>query len=60
MISYNNHPDIVMRFLEWCQYDFAHTYTMRSTGTYMKDQHKRRELLITNYGKFGGSCTAIR
>ena len=60
MISYNNHPDIVMRFLEWCQYDFAHTYTMRSTGTYMEDQHKRRELLITNYGKFGGSCTAIR
>ena len=59
MISYNNHPDIVMRFLEWCQYDFAHTYTMRSTGTYMEDQHKRRELLITNYGKFGGSCTAI-
>ena len=25
----------------------------------MDDQHKRRELLITNYGKFGGSCTAI-
>jgi hypothetical protein len=32
---------------------------MRSTGTYMEDQHKRRELLITNYGKFAGSCTAI-
>ena len=60
MISYNNHPEIVMRFLEWCQYDFAHTYTMRSTGTYMSDQTKRRELVLTNYGKFGGSCTAIR
>ena len=60
MISYNNHPDIVMRFLEWCQYDFAHTYTMRSTGDYMKDQTKRRELVLTNYGKFGGSCTAKR
>ena len=59
MISYNDHPDIVMRFLEWCQYDFDHTYTMRSTGTYMEDQHKRRELVLTNYGKFGGSCTAI-
>ncbi len=57
MISYNNHPDIVMRFLEWCQYDFAHTYTMRSTGDYMKDQNKRRELVLTNYGKFRGSCT---
>ncbi len=60
MISYNDHPDIVMRYLEWCQYDFAHTYTMRSTGDYMKDQTKRRELIITNYGKFGGSCTAQR
>ena len=57
MISYNDHPDIVMRFLEWGQYDFDHTYTMRSTGTYMEDQHKRRELVLTNYGKFGGSCT---
>ena len=57
MISYNNHPEIVQRFLEWCQYDFAHTYTMRSTGTYMSDQTKRRELVLTNYGKFGGSCT---
>ena len=60
MISYNNHPDIVMRFLEWCQYDFAHTYTMRSTGDYMKDQNQRRELVLTNYGKFGGSCTTKR
>ena len=58
MISYNNHPEIVQRFLEWCQYDFAHTYTMRSTGSYMSDQTKRRELVLTNYGKFGGSCTA--
>jgi len=38
MISYNNHPDIIHRFEEWYQYDFAHTYTMRSTGTYMSDQ----------------------
>ena len=52
MISYNNHPDIVQRFLEWHQYDFAHTYTMRSTGTYMIDQTKRRELICLNYGKF--------
>ena len=52
MISYNNHPDIIQRFLEWHQYDFAHTYTMRSTGTYMSDQTKRRELICLNYGKF--------
>ena len=52
MISYNNHPDIIHRFEEWYQYDFAHTYTMRSTGTYMIDQTKRRELICLNYGKF--------
>ena len=52
MISYNNHPDIVQRFEEWHQYDFAHTYTMRSTGTYMIDQTKRRELICLNYGKY--------
>ena len=28
MISYNDHPDIVMRFLEWCQYDFDHTLSL--------------------------------
>ena len=58
MISYNNHPDIVMRFLEWHQYDFAHTYTMRSTGTYMLDQTKRRELICLNYGKYRSQSVA--
>ena len=56
MISYNDHPDIVHRFEEWCLYDYEHTYTMRSTGSYMKDQQKRRELICCNYGKLGGSC----
>ena len=58
MISYNNHPDIVQRFLEWHQYDFAHTYTMRSTGTYMIDQTKRRELICLNYGKYRSQSIA--
>ena len=58
MISYNNHPDIVQRFLEWRQYDFAHTYTMRSTGTYMIDQTKRRELICLNYGKYRSQSVA--
>ena len=56
MISYNDHPDIVQRFLDWCLYDYEHTYTMRSTGTYMSDQKKRRELICTNYGNIGGAC----
>ena len=58
MISYNNHPEIVQRFLEWRQYDFAHTYTMRSTGTYMIDQTKRRELICLNYGKYRSQSVA--
>ena len=58
MISYNNHPDIVQRFEEWHQYDFAHTYTMRSTGTYMIDQTKRRELICLNYGKYRSQSVA--
>ena len=56
MISYNDHPDIVQRFLDWCLYDYEHTYTMRSTGSYMSDQKKRRELICTNYGNLGGAC----
>ena len=58
MISYNNHPDIIHRFEEWYQYDFAHTYTMRSTGTYMIDQTKRRELICLNYGKYRSQSVA--
>ena len=49
MISYNNSKKIVDRFWEWHSYDWDHTYTMRSTGDYMKNQQGRRELLLTNY-----------
>ena len=49
MISYNNSKKIVDRFMEWHSYDWDHTYTMRSTGDYMKNQQGRRELLLTNY-----------
>ena len=58
MISYNNHPDIIHRFEEWYQYDFAHTYTMRSTGSYMIDQTKRRELICLNSGKYRSQSVA--
>ena len=49
MISYNNDPRVRDRFEEWNKYDWDHTYTMRSTGDYTKDQKSRRELLLTNY-----------
>tara|TARA_B100000902_G_C27321501_1_gene924938 strand:- start:4356 stop:5216 length:861 start_codon:yes stop_codon:yes gene_type:complete len=49
MISYNDNTEIRDRFWEWSMYDWDHTYTMRSTGDYMKDQKARRELLLTNY-----------
>ena len=38
MISYNNAKEIVDRFWECHSYDWDHTYTMRSTGDYMKNQ----------------------
>jgi site-specific DNA-adenine methylase len=57
LISYNDHPDIKLRFDEWYQYDWDHTYTMRSTGEYTRNQKDRRELVLTNYDwkrKLGG------
>ena len=52
MISYNDNKEIKDRFWEWQQYDWDHTYTMRSTGDYMKAQKARRDLLLTNYKAF--------
>ena len=37
------------RFPDWYQKDWDLTYTMRSSGTYTKDQKKRKELLLLNY-----------
>ncbi len=56
MISYNDNKEIRDRFWEWKAYDWDHTYTMRSTGDYMKDQKARRELLLTNYN---ASCQEV-
>ena len=51
MISYNSDQLVKDRFTQnqWTPYEFAHTYTMRSVGDYMKDQHERKELLLLNY-----------
>lgn len=49
MITYNSDVYVKERFPEWKQQDWDLTYTMRSTGTYSKDQKKRKELLLTNY-----------
>ena len=37
------------RFKDWIAAEFDHTYTMRSVGDYMKDQHERKELVLMNY-----------
>ena len=49
MISYNSSQLVKNRFSEWTAGEFAHTYTMRSTGCYNTDQASRKELVLTNY-----------
>lgn len=49
LISYNSDQFIKDRFNNWKHKEFDHTYTMRSTNNYMKDQKSRKELLLMNY-----------
>ena len=49
LISYNSSQLIRDRFDEWTVAEFAHTYTMRSTGCYNKEQASRKELVLMNY-----------
>ena len=49
LISYNSSALIKERFKDWQVAEFAHTYTMRSVGTYNTDQAQRKELVLFNY-----------
>ena len=49
LISYNSDNLIKNAFKNYMVTDYDLTYTLRSTGTYMEDQKKRKELAITNY-----------
>ena len=49
LISYNSSQLVKNRFKEWTAGEFAHTYTMRSTGCYNTDQASRKELVLLNY-----------
>ena len=49
LISYNSSNLITERFEGWFVSEFAHTYTMRSVGSYNTDQASRKELVLTNY-----------
>ena len=51
LISYNSSQLIRERFEGWQVGEFQHTYTMRSVGDYMKDQHERKELVLFNYDR---------
>jgi site-specific DNA-adenine methylase len=48
-ISYNSSNLVKERFQGWTVGEFAHTYTMRSVGSYNTDQASRKELILTNY-----------
>ena len=49
LVSYNSSQLIRDRFKEWTAAEFAHTYTMRSVGSYTIDQAQRKELVLFNY-----------
>ena len=50
LVSYNSDQLVKDRFKDWNAAEFDLTYTMRSVGEYMRDQQKRKELLLFNYG----------
>ena len=49
MVSYNSDQLVKDRFKDWSAAEFDLTYTMRSVGHYMRNQHDRKELLLLNY-----------
>jgi len=49
LVSYNSSNLVTERFQGWTVEEFAHTYTMRSVGSYNTDQAGRKELVLTNY-----------
>jgi DNA adenine methylase len=50
LVSYNTDQLVKDRLKNWNAAEFDLTYTMRSVGEYMRDQKKRKELLLFNYG----------
>ena len=50
MISYNSSQQIKERFKDWNVAEYDLTYSMRTTGYYMREQKERKELLLMNYG----------
>ena len=53
LISYNSDQLVKDRFKDWNAAEFDLTYTLRSVGEYMREQKKRKELLLFNYGTKG-------
>ena len=49
MISYNSSQQIKERFKDWNVAEYDLTYSMRTTGDYMREQKDRKELLLFNY-----------
>jgi len=49
MVSYNSSQLVKDRFSKWSAVEYEHTYTMRSTAEYTKNQKDRKELLLLNY-----------
>jgi len=49
IVSYNSSQIIKDRFKDWNVAEYDLTYSMRTTGDYMREQKSRKELLLFNY-----------
>ena len=49
LVSYNSSQLIKDRFKDWKAVEYEHTYTMRSTVSYTKEQKGSKELVLLNY-----------
>ena len=56
MISYNSSQIIKDRFKDWNVAEYDLTYSMRTTGDYMREQKDRKELLLFNYKPSASIC----
>jgi len=49
LITYDSNPELVELWKSWYPEKWDLTYTMHSSKKYRADEHKRKELLLSNY-----------
>ena len=59
MVTYDSNPELIDLWKEWRPQSWNLTYTMSSSKTYRANQHKRQELLLTNYDREAHVATLL-